>query len=106
MVPMTVTALTDKQLEHIARLANLVLEKKEEEVFAPQLAAILDFISRLQQIPLIGVEETSQVTGLTNVFREDEIDASRRLTQDEALSQAKKTYNGFFVVPAIFEEQL
>jgi len=48
------------------------------------------------------VEETSQVTGMENVFREDEIKPS--LSQDEVLANAPRKYKGYFVVEAIFEE--
>ena len=63
------------------------------------------YVSQLQSVNTEDVVETSQVTGLENVLREDEIDESRILTQEEALSGAKSTHNGFFVVDRIFEEK-
>jgi aspartyl-tRNA(Asn)/glutamyl-tRNA(Gln) amidotransferase subunit C len=91
-------------VKHVAKLAQLVLTADEEKRFAAQLTSILEFISKLQQIPTKNVEPTSQVTGLTNVFREDEIDGSRMLSQEEALANAKETHNGFFKVRAILAE--
>jgi Asp-tRNA(Asn)/Glu-tRNA(Gln) amidotransferase C subunit len=38
------------------------------------------------------------------VYREDEIDASRILTQDQVLANAPAKHNGMVKVPAIFEE--
>ena len=43
------------------------------------------------------------IKGLINVVRDDRTAPS--ITQDEALVNAPKTYNGFFEVDAIFEEQ-
>ncbi|MBI3559237.1 Asp-tRNA(Asn)/Glu-tRNA(Gln) amidotransferase subunit GatC [Candidatus Gottesmanbacteria bacterium] len=63
----------------------------------------MEIVSKLQKIETKNVVPTSQVTGLTNVFREDVIETDRILTQSEALSNAKKTHNGYFVVPKILE---
>jgi len=96
--------LTPDQVHKIARLANLILTSEEVEKFAPQLSAILEFVSKLQKIPTKDVIPTSQVNGLENVYREDEIDKSRMLTQEDALANAPATHNGFFKVKAVFGE--
>ena len=62
------------------------------------------FVSKLQKIPTKDVIPTSQVNGLENVYREDEIDKSRMLTQEDALANAPATHNGFFKVKAVFGE--
>lgn len=97
-------ALTSHDVHKIARLANLILTSEEVEKFAPQLSAILDFVSKLQKLPTKGVPVTSQVNDLENVFREDEIDNARMFTQEEALANAPASHNGFFKVKAVFEE--
>lgn len=89
-------------VKHIAKLANLPLEKDKEEKFGKQLSEILNYVEKLNSIDTKNVEPTSQVTGLENVMREDETRSS--LTQEEALSNTKATHNGFIKVPAILEE--
>ena len=91
-------------IQHIAKLANLILDADETTLFASQLSAILDFVSKLQQIPTKNIEPTAQVTGLVNVYREDEIDRERMFTQEEALANASAMHKGFFKVKAIFGE--
>lgn len=93
--------LTIDEVKHVAKLANLPLSEDELALFLAQLSAILEFVGKLQKIDTKGVKETSQVTGLENVFREDEIDAERMFSQEEALANAKETHNGFFKVPKI-----
>ena len=44
------------------------------------------------------------MTGLVNVFREDEVDVVHMLSQEEALANASRYYNGFFVVDQIIEQ--
>lgn len=95
--------LSPTQIEHIATLAHLIIESHHYELFASQLSSILQFISKLQEVAIIDVAPTSQVTGLANVYREDILDQARVLSQTQALSNAHAKHNGFFVVPAVFD---
>jgi aspartyl-tRNA(Asn)/glutamyl-tRNA(Gln) amidotransferase subunit C len=89
-------------VSHTAKLANLPLTNSEKKVFAKQLDEILEYIERLKEVDTSKVEGTNEVNNLKNVWREDEVKPS--LSQERALMNAKRTYNGFFVVPAIMEE--
>ena len=90
-------------ISHVAKLANLHIQKDEEAKFESQLSSILTYIERLNEVDTTGVEETSQVTGLENVLESDE--ARPSLTQEEAISQAKHTHNGLFAVKGVFENE-
>lgn len=89
-------------INHLSKLANLNLSDKEKKSYSAQLESTLEHVERLQEIDTSGVEGTNEVTALKNIWREDEIKPS--LSQKEALMNAQNTYNGFFVVPAILEE--
>lgn len=88
-------------VSHIAKLANLSLKKDEIEIYESQLSTIIDYIDKLKEVDTENVPETSQVTNLENVTKEDV--ASPSLSQDEALSNTENKHNGFFKVKAIFE---
>lgn len=90
-------------IKHTASLANLELKEEEVKDLETQLSSILDYIEKLQELNTDQVKETSQVTGLENVTREDV--ASPSLSQEEALSNAKSKENGHFKVKAIFEDK-
>lgn len=87
---------------HVAKLANLPLKPDEKEKFEKQLSEILSYVEKLKEVYTKSVEITSQVTGLENITRNDEAEPS--LSQDDALSNTKSKYNGFFKVPAILTE--
>jgi len=89
-------------IPHIAKLANLTIAKDQESMFETQLSSILTYIERLNEIDTTGVEETSQVTGLENVTREDKSLPS--MPQEDAIFQAT-TYNSFFAVKGVFENE-
>ncbi len=90
-------------IQHIAKLANLHIDKEEEKRFEEQLSETLDYVEKLNEIDTENVEPTSQVTGLQNIAREDI--AMESLTQEQALSNTKSQHNGFFQVKAILENQ-
>jgi len=91
-----------KTVKHVALLANLKLSEKEIKKFQKQLSEILAYVDKLNELNTKGIEPTSQVTGLENVFREDEPKPS--LSQKEVLSGAKNTEKGMFKTKAIFED--
>lgn len=92
--------LISEEVQKIAKLANLKLAKDEIKKFQTQLSETISYVEKLKKLDTKKVPPTSQVTGLENVFREDKVEPS--ISQEEALSGAKETYNGFFKVRAVF----
>ncbi|OGM56279.1 hypothetical protein A3F62_03465 [Candidatus Woesebacteria bacterium RIFCSPHIGHO2_12_FULL_44_11] len=93
--------LKKSDVEHVAKLANLTLSQKELTQYTKQLEAVLDYMDVLNELDTSAVEPTYQILDDTkNIFREDKVQSS--LTQDDALSSAKDTYNGFFVAADVF----
>jgi aspartyl-tRNA(Asn)/glutamyl-tRNA(Gln) amidotransferase subunit C len=76
--------ITSQEVRHIAKLAKLKLTNDEVKKFTKQLGDILDFFSQLQEVKTDHVRETSQVTGLENILRSDEIEVST--DEDELLN--------------------
>lgn len=95
--------VTEELVRHLAKLANLNLTQNQLLKLLPQFSSIIDLVSKVQSLKTDNIPETSQVTGLENVFREDIVDTSRMLSQKDVLSNVKKTHKGFIEVTAIFE---
>jgi aspartyl-tRNA(Asn)/glutamyl-tRNA(Gln) amidotransferase subunit C len=89
----------------IAKLANLTLTPSELTQLETGLNQVLELVNHIRELNTVGIEPTSQVTGLTNVTRDDEIDQSRVLTQAQAISNSQSVHNGYFEVNAIFQDQ-
>lgn len=87
---------------HVAKLANLPLTDEEKKKFESQLSSILEYFEKLKEVDTSKVAQTSQVTGLENIVREDKTTPS--LSQKEALSNTKNKHNGMFRVTAILED--
>lgn len=96
--------MTKINVKHISKLANLPITEEIAKKLDTELDATLEHIERLNEIDTANTKGTNEVVSMTNVMREDEVKPP--LTQAEALMNAKKVHNGFFVVPVIIEEAI
>lgn len=95
--------LARSEVLHIGKLAALDLTEPEIEKFSSQLADILEFVEKVNQVKAERVSPLFNVTAKKNVAREDKVEPS--LKQEEALTNAKSTYRGFFKVKAVMEKK-
>jgi aspartyl-tRNA(Asn)/glutamyl-tRNA(Gln) amidotransferase subunit C len=65
--------LTREDILKLAQLSRLGLTDAEVDEFAGELNAILHYVEQLTNVDVEGLEPTSQVTGLTNVTRQDAV---------------------------------
>lgn len=97
--------ITKKEVESIAGLARLGLSEKEKEKYSRELSGILDYFEKLNEVDTEKVEPTNQVTGMTNVFREDDsphaVDAEKIR---KMISQAPEREDNFVKTKAILEK--
>jgi len=93
--------MTDVQ--HLAKLANLSPTPSLIQPLQSGVQTTLDYAKILGSVDVSHVGVTNEITGLINVLREDQIDQSRTFTQAQALQNAPKSHNGFFMVDAILE---
>jgi len=97
--------VTPDDVAYIAKLANIPVSDEEKQQFAQAFAETLTVIEELRELDNDGILPTHQVTGLKNVWREDVIDKEKMFSQQEALINTDKTYQGFFVVSRVLEEK-
>jgi aspartyl-tRNA(Asn)/glutamyl-tRNA(Gln) amidotransferase subunit C len=87
-----------EQVLHVAKLARLKLSDDDVERMASELSGILEHVERISELDLDGVEPTSHVIALENVFRPDEPRPS--WDRDEVLESAPDPASGAFRVPS------
>ncbi len=92
-------------VKHVAKLANLKISDSDTKKFEKQLSLILDHINKLQKVNTEKIPETSQITGLENITREDVADSSRVLSQEDTLSNGPSTQNGLFKVKGVIQNE-
>ena len=91
----------DFDVKYVAHLARLSLSAEEEAKFGAQLANILGYIEKLEELDVSQIEATAHAVPLINVVRADEVRPS--LPNEEALKNAPAKANGLFMVPKIVE---
>ena len=89
--------ITKDQVLKLAQLARLKLTDDEVVKFTSELDSILDYVSLLDGADTEGLEPTSQVTGLVNVFREDKV-REQEATPDELLERAPDSKDNYIKV--------
>jgi aspartyl-tRNA(Asn)/glutamyl-tRNA(Gln) amidotransferase subunit C len=66
--------LTREDVLKLAQLAKLSLIDSEIDEFTKDINNILSYVEQLQKVDTSGLEPTSQVTGLVNSTRADELE--------------------------------
>lgn len=89
--------ITSKDIQRLGELARIGIGKKQADELAPQLLDILDYVAKLQSVDSKDTVMTAQVTGLQDVWREDEAKPSN-LSREELLSNAPQTQDGYIKV--------
>ena len=93
--------LSKHDLEHLAKLARIELDPKEEEKLLKDLGNILDHFTVLQKLDTANAAPMAGGTDLRSVFRSD---AERENTdRGEGTDAFPEKKDGFLKVPPIFE---
>ena len=93
--------LTKEEVRKIAKLCRLEFTEEELEKFQKDLSRILDFVEQLNEVDTQGVEPTYQVTGLFNVFRQDEVKESSLEERRKIRENFPDQKDNFLKVPKI-----
>lgn len=87
------------EVANLSRLARLGLTPEELDRLGEQVADIIMAVGKLAEADVSQVDPTSQVGGLRNITRQDEVVAG--LSAEEALANAATQEAGLLRVPAI-----
>jgi aspartyl-tRNA(Asn)/glutamyl-tRNA(Gln) amidotransferase subunit C len=94
--------ISAEQVEQVATLARLGLDRDEIEPLRRQLEAILDYVEQLETLELAEVEPTTHVLPLDCPLREDQ---SRPSPMSRSIvAQAPQAQDNLFAVPRIIRD--
>lgn len=94
------TQISRNDVQHLAQLSSLALSDQEVDDLRTDIAGILEYVDRLQELNTTGVEPTYQVTDLDNVWRDDAID-DYGINRDDLIAIAPDSLNGQIKVPKV-----
>jgi len=93
------TTISTSDIQHLASLSSLALTDDEVDGLRQDLENIIGYIEQLGKLDTSGVEPTYQVTGLENVWREDEIQPG--IPAEKLLEMAPEKQNNQVKVPQV-----
>jgi aspartyl-tRNA(Asn)/glutamyl-tRNA(Gln) amidotransferase subunit C len=97
--PPTRQEISLDDVRHVAKLSRLALSEAQLQKYAGQLETILEYVAKLRQADVSGVEPMAHAIPLHNVLRDDEVEPS--LPTDQVLKNAPETEGPFFKVPKV-----
>jgi len=95
-------ALSREEVLKVATLSRIRLTGGEEERFATQLSAILEYVDKLRGLDTEAVEPLAHALPIHNVLRPDEPRPS--LAPNQALGGAPERAGDCFKVPRVLDE--
>ena len=101
---MSSNIITADEVKRVAKLARIDIPSEKYSQFASELEPILEHFESLSKVDTDKIIPTYQTTGLNTVLREDIVDTERTFTQKQALSNAPKSSNGYFVTSATIKK--
>jgi aspartyl-tRNA(Asn)/glutamyl-tRNA(Gln) amidotransferase subunit C len=90
-----------EEVRHIANLARLKLSAEEEQRYAEQLSAVLDYAARLNEVDTTQIPPTSSVLPFDAPLRDDKPRPSP--ARERMLANAPEQEEGMFRVPPILD---
>ena len=94
--------LTDEQVRHVAMLGRLKLDDEQIHHMAEQMSAVLDYMDKLNELDVEGVEPMAHPLEMTNKLRADEPGAC--LPIEQVLGNAPESDPPYFKVPKVLGE--
>lgn len=95
--------LTRAEVDKLAHLARLEFSDKEKEAMMEDMDKILEFVDKINELDLEGVEPLVYMNEETNRLRNDE--QREVVTKDEALKNAPDRDTDYFLVPKVLKRE-
>lgn len=94
------STITNDDVRHLAQLSGLQMSDPEVVSLCADIKKIINYINQLDELDTDGVEPTYQVTGLQNVWRDDEIIDSS-VSRQQLLALAAEQSDNCVKVPRV-----
>jgi aspartyl-tRNA(Asn)/glutamyl-tRNA(Gln) amidotransferase subunit C len=91
--------ITIEQVKQVAVLARLELPPERLAKLTGQLESILEYVAKIGEVDMTGVEPIAHALPLHNVLREDVVEPS--LPLEKVLANAPQSDGPFFKVPKV-----
>ena len=102
---MTNTTYDTNFVRHIGTLAKLDLTDEQAAQLAGEFQDSMPVVDALLKIDTTGLAPTYQVNSLSNVTHPDVADEAHMFSQKQALANAPRQHEGYFVVERVIDHE-
>lgn len=93
--------LTKEEVQKIAELARIELTEEEIDKRQKDLSNVLDYFDKLSELNTDNVEEIGNMTGMTNIYRNDVVDEATDEEKKGMMENVLEEQDGFIKVKSI-----
>jgi aspartyl-tRNA(Asn)/glutamyl-tRNA(Gln) amidotransferase subunit C len=94
--------VTDKLIQDLALLSRLHFSDAEKESIKKELKQMIEFVDKLGEVDVEGIEPLMHLSDATNRLREDVVKGS--VSREEALKNAPESDGIYFRVPKVINK--
>ncbi|MCR5292761.1 MAG: Asp-tRNA(Asn)/Glu-tRNA(Gln) amidotransferase subunit GatC [Eubacterium sp.] len=92
--------ITDETIEYVGILAKLELSEEEKQAAKKDMSEMLDYVNKLNELDVSGVEPMSHSFPITNVMRDDVV--TNGDDSENMLKNAPEKSEDSYIVPKTF----
>ncbi|XLQ20387.1 MAG: Asp-tRNA(Asn)/Glu-tRNA(Gln) amidotransferase subunit GatC [Candidatus Moraniibacteriota bacterium] len=93
--------LTKDEIRDVAVLARIGITDEEVDSYQKDLSSVLDYFEKLQEVNTDNVEEIGHITGVTNVYRKDEVKEMDNEGKKMIMDNMKEERDGYIKVKSV-----
>jgi len=90
-----------KEVEYVAKLAKIDITQEQKEFLGRQLSKILDYIDKLKELDVEGVEPMRELHAARDIFRQDKVKPS--MLEENILKNSPLREGDYFKIPKVIE---
>ena len=93
--------LTKDDVKDIASLARIGITDEEITLYQKDMSSVLKYFDKLQEVNTDGVEEIGHITGVTDVYRPDEVQEMSDEDKKIRMDNMSDTKDGYIKVKSV-----
>jgi aspartyl-tRNA(Asn)/glutamyl-tRNA(Gln) amidotransferase subunit C len=94
--------VTEQLIDKLAHLARLRFDAAEKSMISADLEKMIQFVEKLNELDLDGVEPLMHMSESSNVLRDDKVQGS--ISREAALRNAPDNDGTYFRVPKVIRK--
>lgn len=93
--------LTQDEVKDIALLARVGVTDEEVKMYQKDLSSVLGYFEKLQEVDTDSVEEIGHITGVTDVYKNDQVNEMSEEGKTRVMDNVADAQDGYIRVKSV-----